>query len=121
MKTITKILIVLICMLSANVLIAETPNKKGIVKEKKALIRKIKRRVLTIHFVDCMTCGDHEQVVLRCMVNDNAEVIVDKILACNEELKRAIMKKMNKRKFKTSSALRGQKMALHFKFEKRLK
>jgi len=121
MKTITKTLIVLICMLSANVLIAETPNKKGIVEEKAELINKIRRTVSTIHFVDCMKCGDHEQVVLRCMVNDNEEVIVDKILGCNEKLKLIILKKMNKSKFKISSALCGQEFALHLKFEKHLK
>jgi hypothetical protein len=121
MKTITKTLIVLICILNANVLIAETPNKKGIVEAKAELINKIRRAVSTIHFVDCMKCGDHEQVVLRCIVNDNEEVIVDKILGCNEKLKQTILKKMNKSKFKISSVLRGQKIALHFTFEKHLK
>jgi len=121
MRTITKILIVLVCLLSTNVLMAIIPEKKGIEEEKAELINKIRRTVSTIHFVDCMKCGDHEQVVLRCMVNENEEVIVNKILGCNEKLKLTILKKMNKSKFKISAALRGQKIALHFKFEKHLK
>jgi len=119
MKTITKTLIILVCLLSTNLSMAESPEKKVIEIKKAKLINKIKKTISTLNFEDCMKCGEHEQVVLRCMVNENERVIVNTIFGCNEKLKLTILKKMKKSSFKTSSALCGQEFAFHIKFEKR--
>ena len=119
MKTITKTLIILVCLLSTNLSMAESPEKKATEIKKSNLINKIKKTFSTLDFEDCMKYGDHEQVVLRCMVDENEKVVVNSIFGCNEKLKLTILKKMEKSKFKTSSALCGQKIALHLKFEKR--
>jgi hypothetical protein len=98
---------------------AESPEQKAIEIKKAKLINKISKRFSTLHFENCMKCGDHEQVVLRCMIDENEKVIVKSILGCNEKLKLTILKKMKKSKFKISSELCGQEFALHLKFEKR--
>ena len=117
MKAIT--LIILVCLLSANLSMAESPEKKAIELKKAELINKIKKTFSTLHFEDCMKCGEHEQVVLRCMVNENEKVIVNSIFGCNAKLKLTILKKMKRSSFKMSSALCGQEFAFHIKFEKR--
>ena len=119
MKTITTTLIILVCLLSTNLSMAESPEKKVLEIKKSELINKIKKTFSTLDLEDCMKYGEHEQVVLRCMVDENERVIVKTIFGCNEKLKLTILKKMEKSKFKTSSALCGQEIALHLKLEKR--
>lgn len=121
MRRITMILIVLVCLFSTNVLMAITPEKKGIENKKTQLINKIRRTVSTVYFLDCMKCGEHQQVVLRCIVNDNEKLVVKSIVGVNEKLKQAILKRIDKKAIKIYPELCGQKMALLFKFEKHLK
>ncbi|MDE5422887.1 hypothetical protein L3073_11765 [Ancylomarina sp. DW003] len=121
MKTTTRTLIILVCLLSANLSIATTPEKKAIEKEKAELINKISKTISSLSFIDCVKCGEHEQVVLRCVVNDNEEVVVKSILGVNVKLKQAILRRIEKKAIKASPVLCGQKLAFRFKFEKHQK
>jgi len=121
MKTTTRILYILICLLSANLSVAATLEKQAIEKEKAELINKISKTISSLNFIDCVKCGEHEQVVLRCVVNDNKEVVVKDILGVNEKLKQAILRRIEKKAIKVSPVLCGQKLAFRFKFEKHQK
>mgnify|MGYP003624579751 CR=1 FL=1 len=118
MKTITTTLIILVCLLSTNLSTAEKPEKKAIEREKAELINKISKTISSLRFVDFVKCGEHEQVVLRCVVNDNEELVVKSIVGVNVKLKQAILRRVEKKAIKTSPALCGQKLAFRFKFEK---
>ena len=74
MKTITKTLIILVCLLSVNLSMASTPEKDTIEKEKNEVINKIRRRVSNTDFTGFVKCRELSQVVLRCEVNDSCRV-----------------------------------------------
>ena len=118
MKTITKTLIILVCLLSVNLSMASTPEKDTIEKEKNEVINKICRSVSHTSFSKYAKCRVLNQIVLRCEVNDSCRVVVCNIIGVNEDLKKAILTKMARRSIRTSEALCGQELALRISFKK---
>lgn len=116
MKTLKITVFVLVCLLSAN--LAFGSEKEDLEKEKIEIINKIRNRVSHMAFTAFMKCGQLEQIVLRCRVNENREVVVSKIIGFNENLKEAVRKRMEKKIIKTSAALCGHELAVRFSFKK---
>jgi hypothetical protein len=117
MKTIKIAFFALVCLLlTANLGMAITPEKQKIEKEKSMLLNKIRRSVTKIDFVDFIEVGKSEQIVLRCIVNENNRVVVSKVIGFDDELKQAIRKAMDNKIITTSSDLVGEELVLQFKF-----
>ncbi|WP_421919786.1 hypothetical protein [Marinifilum sp.] len=117
MKRIKGLMIVVACLLTVNISMAITPEKTKIDKEKIAVLKKIQRLASQTCFCDFMEEGESESIVLRCTVNENNEVVVSKLIGFDEELKKAIRRSMERKKIKTTAALRGEELALRLKFE----
>ncbi len=118
MKAIKITLIVLACLLVSNFSMAGLPQKSKIENQKTSLINRIAKTISNLRFVDCMKCGEHNQVILRCMVDTNNKVVVEDIVGLNKDLKLTIIKRIEQTNFKPSTTLCGQKLALRLKFEK---
>jgi len=118
MKTLKLTVFVLVCLFTANLSMAIAPKMEDVIKEKSEVINKIRKSVAYTEFVPFMKCGQLEQIVLRCKVNENCEVVVSKIIGHNEDLKKAVRRRMKKKIIKTSKALCGQDLALRLSFKK---
>ena len=118
MKTIKITMLVLACLLTVNIVMAITPEKKQIEKEKSEILNKIRKSLNKTGFTDFVKAGEKESIVLRCTVNENNEVAVSKVIGFNEDLKNAVRKRMEKKVIKTSDALSGEELALRLSFEK---
>lgn len=95
---------------------AITPETNKIEKERSAVLKKIQRLASQTSFADYVREGDSELIVLRCIVNQNNEVVVSKVIGFDEELKKAVRKTMESKKIKTIAALSGEELALRIKF-----
>lgn len=117
MKTIRNIFFAVACIvLSANLGMAITPVKSKIEKEKNVLLNKIRRLVSNVDFIDFIEVGSSEQIVVRCSINENNQVVVSKVIGFDEDLKKAIHKILDKKVIMASSDLVGEELALQFKF-----
>ncbi len=118
MKTIKIVFFALACLVvTSNLAMAVKPQKQKIKTEKTKLLKKIKRSVSKTHFADIMQARKTEQVVLRCTVNEYNRIVISKIIGFDDELKKAIRKKMDAKLIMASSDLVGQELAFKFTFK----
>lgn len=119
MKTIKIIGLVLAGLfLTVNLTMATTPQKQKIEKEKCEVLNKIRKSLSNTHFTNFVEMGKQESIVVRCSVNENNQVVVNKVIGFDEQLKNAVRKQMERKKLTTSSLLVGEELALRLTFTK---